>query len=76
MGHWVTKATSDYFEGYCDIPECTERPCLSCVAAQRKQEADEQQRRELIGIYRRYHDSWPKSVFLDEVIALLKPGPG
>jgi hypothetical protein len=68
MGHHVTSETSDYFVGYCDIPGCTERPCLSCVAAQKQIERAAKLRGELIKAYHRHHGAWPQRAFIDDII--------
>jgi hypothetical protein len=69
MGHVVTSSDSDYFVGYC---ECNQRPCVSCVAAQRKIERAEELRGELLTIYHQHHQSWPQSVFIDAIIDAFK----
>lgn len=75
MGHHVTSETSDYFVGYCDLPNCTERPCLSSVAAQEKLERAERLRGKLVTAYHRHHNYWPQARFIDAVIAVLENHP-
>lgn len=65
MGHLVTSADSDYFIGYC---ECSQLPCLSCVAAQRSIERAEALRGALITAYYKHHQAWPQSAFIDDLI--------
>lgn len=72
MGHYVTSETSDYFVGYCDIPNCTERPCLSCVAAQKRFERAERLRGKLITAYHRHHGTWPQRAFIDDIVSVLR----
>jgi hypothetical protein len=72
MGHHVTSETSDYFVGYCDLPGCTQRPCLSCVAAQEKLERAEHLRGKLVTAYHRHNQYWPQSRFIDAVVAVLE----
>jgi hypothetical protein len=69
MGHVVTSSDSDYFVGYC---ECSQLPCLSCVAAQQKIERAEKLRGELVKIYRQHHQDWPQSAFIDAIIDAFK----
>lgn len=69
MGHVVTSADSDYFIGYC---ECSQLPCLSCIAAQKKLERDEKLRGVLVTIYRKHHQDWPQSSFIDALIDTFK----
>lgn len=64
-GHFVTSADSDYFIGYC---ACSQLPCLSCVAAQRKLECAEELRGALLTVYYQHHQSWPQSAFIDDII--------
>jgi len=71
MGHLVTSADSDYFIGYC---ECNQLPCLSCVAAQQRLEADEKLRCALIGAYHRHHGTWPQAAFITALVAIIE-GP-
>jgi hypothetical protein len=61
----VTSADSDYFIGYC---ECSQLPCLSCVAAQRKLERAEELRGSLCTVYYQHHQAWPQSAFITAVI--------
>lgn len=72
MGHHVTSETSDYFVGYCDLPGCTQRPCLSCVAAQKRIESDERLRGALVTTYHRHHHTWPQSAFINDIVAAIK----
>ena len=65
MGHFVTSDDSDYFIGYC---ACNQLPCLSCVAAQRKYERADELRCSLLTVYHRHHQTWPQSLFIDEII--------
>lgn len=68
MGHHVTSETSDYFVGYCDLPGCTEAPCLSCVRAQEQYERDSKLRGGLIKAYYQHHGKWPQSAFIDALV--------
>jgi hypothetical protein len=68
MGHYVTTETSDYFVGYCDVPGCPERPCLSCVAAQERYKHAEELRCALVTAYHRHHGTWPQSAFIDDLL--------
>jgi hypothetical protein len=76
MGHYVTSETSDYFVGYCDVPGCTERPCLSCVRAQERYERAEQLRCKLLSIYQHHHSAWPQRAFIDDIIAAFEKHHG
>ena len=75
MGHHVTSETSDYFVGYCGLPGCTQRPCLSCVAAQEKLERAERLRGKIVTLYHSHNKYWPQSRFIDDVIATLEKDP-